>query len=86
MAKISFTIGDEVAITATLLGRITEDRVGVSIPRYEQPYSIVDRTSIVTVAQPIELVGDVTYVDNDAGKVTVNLGIPVTLTLTRYGS
>ena len=46
----------------------------------------MDRTSIVTVAQPIELVGDVTYVDNDAGKVTVNLGIPVTLTLTRYGS
>jgi|EndMetStandDraft_8_1072994.scaffolds.fasta_scaffold234385_1 hypothetical protein len=79
MAKSSFNIGDEVAITATVRGRVTEDRVSVSIPTYNQPHSIVDRTSKVTPGQPIELVGDVTYVDANAGKVTVNLGIPVTV-------
>lgn len=79
MAKGSFNIGDGVAITATVRRRVTEDRVSVSIPSYGQPHSIVDRTTKVAKGQPIELVGDVTYVDEQAGKVTVNLGIPVTV-------
>ncbi|CDX43284.1 conserved hypothetical protein [Mesorhizobium sp. SOD10] len=78
MAKDSFNIGDEVAITATVRGRVTEDRVSVSIPSYGQPHSIVE-TAKVTKGQPIKLVGDVTYVDGEAGKVTVNLGVPVTV-------
>ncbi|MBA1144788.1 hypothetical protein [Mesorhizobium neociceri] len=77
MARGSFKGGDEVAITATVRRRVTEDRIGVSIPSYGHPHSIVDRTSKVTRGQPIELIGDVTYVDE--GKVTVNLGVPVTV-------
>jgi 2-phosphoglycerate kinase len=79
MAKGSFNIGDEVAITAKVHRRVTEDRVSVSIPSYGQPHSILDRTSKVKQGQEIELIGDVTYVDEEAGKVTVNLGIPVTV-------
>ncbi|MEI9406722.1 hypothetical protein O7A05_31870 [Mesorhizobium sp. Cs1330R2N1] len=77
MAKGSFNIGDEVAITAKVRRRVTEDRVSVSIPSYGQPHSIVDRTSKVKHGQEIELIGDLTRVDEEAGKVTVNLGIPV---------
>ncbi|TPJ37626.1 hypothetical protein [Mesorhizobium sp. B2-7-1] len=78
MAKGSFNIGDEVAITATVRRRVTEDRVSVSIPSYGQPHSIVE-TSKVMKGQTIELVGDVTCVDAEVGKVTVNLGVPVTV-------
>lgn len=77
MAKGSIHVGDEVAIIATVRKRVTEDRVSVSIPSYGQPHSVVDRTSKVTKGQPIELVGDVTHVGG--GRVTVNLGIPVTV-------
>lgn len=58
-------IGDEVAITATVRRRVTEDRVSVSIPSYRFPHSIVDRTSKVKKGQPLELVGDVTHIDGD---------------------
>ncbi|CDX39102.1 conserved hypothetical protein [Mesorhizobium sp. SOD10] len=37
MAKVSFNIGDEVAVTAKVHRRVTEDRVSVSIPSYGQP-------------------------------------------------
>lgn len=77
MAK-GLKIGDEVAITATVRRRVTEDRVSVSIPTYGQLHSIVE-TAKVAKGQPIELIGDVTYVDEEDGKVTVNLGIPVTV-------
>jgi hypothetical protein len=77
MAKGAFNLGDEVVITATVRRRVSEDRISVSIPSYNKPHSIVDRTSKVTKGQPIDLVGDVTHVDD--GKVTVNLGIHVTV-------
>lgn len=70
-------VGDEVAITATVRRRVTEDRVSVSIPSYGFPHSIVDRTSKVKRGQQIELTGDVTHVDEKT--VTVNLGVPVTV-------
>jgi hypothetical protein len=76
MAKGQFNIGDEVAITATVRRRVTEDRVSVSIPTYNQPHSIVERAKVMK-GQPIELVGDVTRVDEN--QVTVNLGVPVTV-------
>ncbi|WP_348631712.1 hypothetical protein [Mesorhizobium sp. M1D.F.Ca.ET.234.01.1.1] len=67
-------IGDEVAVTATVRRRVTEDRVSVSIPSYGFPHSIVDRTSKVEKGQQIELVGDVTHVEGDW--VTVKPGCP----------
>lgn len=70
-------IGDEVAITATVRRRVTEDHVSVSIPSYGQPHSIVDQTAKVQKGQHIELIGSVTHIDEN--HVTVNLGIPVTL-------
>ncbi|WP_337130759.1 hypothetical protein [Mesorhizobium sp. Cs1321R2N1] len=46
MAK-GINIGDEVAITATVRRRVTEDRVSVSIASYGQPHSIGDQTTKV---------------------------------------
>ncbi|MDX8536013.1 hypothetical protein RFM23_00070 [Mesorhizobium abyssinicae] len=79
MAKGSIKVGDEVAITATVRKRVTEDRVAVLIPSYHQPHSIVDRSPNVSSGQKVELVGDVTHVDEDS--VTMNLGVPVTVKL-----
>lgn len=72
-------IGDEVAITATVRRRVTEDRVSVSIPSYNFPHSIRD-TSKVKRGQKIELTGEVTRVDEDS--VTVvgeHLGVTVAI-------
>ncbi len=62
---------------ATVRRRVTEDRVSVTIPSYNFPHSIVDPTTKVKKGQPIELIGDVTRIDED--KVTVNLGVLVTV-------
>ncbi|AZO71314.1 MAG: hypothetical protein E5V92_04165 [Mesorhizobium sp.] len=79
MGKGRIKVGDEVAITATVRRRVTEDRVSVSIPSYGFPHSIVDKTSTVKKGQHIELTGDVTHIDGDL--VTVNLGVPVTVNI-----
>lgn len=72
-------VGDEVAIHATVLRRIDEERVSVSIPTYGHPHSIADRTA--RNGQNIELIGEVTRIDEQAGKVTVNLRPVVTVDL-----
>ena len=77
MAKGTIKVG-EVAITATVRKRVTEDRVSVLIPSYDQPHSIVDTTPHISSGQKIELVGEVMRVDEDT--VTVggkDLGITV---------
>jgi hypothetical protein len=74
----SIKVGDEVAITATVRKRVTEDRVSVLIPSYDQPHSIVDTTPHISSGQTIELRGLVTRVDDET--VTVggkDLGITV---------
>ncbi|TIO62926.1 hypothetical protein [Mesorhizobium sp.] len=70
-------VGDEVAITATVRRRVTEDRISLSIPTYGFPYSIRDCKAKVRKGQPWELTGDIVHVDE--GRVTVNLGVPVTV-------
>ena len=78
MAKGSIKVGDQVAITATVPKRVSEDRVSVLIPSYNQPHSIVDRTPGISSGQTIELTGEVLRVDEDT--VTVGgkgLGITV---------
>lgn len=55
MAKGSIKVGDEVAITATVRKRVTEDRISVLIPSYHQPHSIVDTTPHISSGQQIEL-------------------------------
>jgi|GEM_PF-1569970 len=78
MAKDSIKIGDEVAITATVRKRVTEDRISVLIPSYDHPHSIVDSTPHISSGQKIELIGPVVRVDEDT--VTIggkDLGITV---------
>jgi len=70
-------VGDEVAITATVRRRVTDDRISLSIPSYGFPYSIRDSKSKVKKGQPWELAGNVVHVDEE--RVTVNLGVPVTV-------
>ncbi|TIQ25057.1 hypothetical protein [Mesorhizobium sp.] len=71
-------IGDLVAITATVRRRVTEDRVSVSIPSYGFPHSIIDHTK-VKKGQPIELRGEVTRIDEEGGRVTIDMGPLVTI-------
>ncbi|RWO22799.1 hypothetical protein [Mesorhizobium sp.] len=71
------SIGDTVSITATVRRRVLEDRVSVSLAGYNFPHSIRD-TSKVKRGQKIELLGEVTRVDDE--KVTVvgeHLGVTV---------
>ncbi|MER9436549.1 hypothetical protein EOA13_32345 [Mesorhizobium sp. M7A.F.Ca.US.011.01.1.1] len=68
-------IGDEVAIDATIIRRVTDDRISVSIPTYGFPHSVRDSTTKVVKGQTMELIGSVTRVEKDA--VTVSLGGPV---------
>jgi len=78
MAKGSIKVGDEVVITATVRKRVTQDRVSVLIPSYHQPHSIVDTTTNISSGQKIDLIGEVTRVDEST--VTVSgrgLGITV---------
>ncbi|WP_348629854.1 hypothetical protein [Mesorhizobium sp. M7A.F.Ca.US.010.02.1.1] len=64
---MAIKVGDEVAVMATVLKRVTEDRVSVSIPGYNFPHSVT-----LAKGQPMELSGDVTQIDGD--KATVSFG------------
>lgn len=77
MARGSFNAGDEVAVTAVVRGRVTEDRISVTIPYYAFPHSVVDATSKVEIGQHIELIGPVVRVDGNT--VTINLRPRVTV-------
>lgn len=67
------------AITATVRRRVTDDRISVSIPSYNFPHSIVDSKSKVKRGQQIELRGEITRIDEEGGKVTIELGTLVTV-------
>ncbi|TPN03793.1 hypothetical protein FJ973_29560 [Mesorhizobium sp. B2-1-3] len=70
--------GDTVSITAIVRRRVTEDRVSVSLPGYNFPHSIVDKSTKVKRGQQIELQGEVLRVDEDS--VTIggkSLGVTV---------
>ncbi|MER8743878.1 hypothetical protein NKH54_12410 [Mesorhizobium sp. M1004] len=70
-------VGDEVAVTAVVRGRVTPDRISVTIPSYDFPHSVVDSTSKAVIGQHMELIGPVTRIDGD--KVTVSLRPLVTV-------
>ena len=73
----SFKVGDEVAVTAIVRGRVTPDRISVTIPSYDFPHSVVDSTLKAVIGQHIELIGPVTRIDGD--NVTVSLRPLVTV-------
>ena len=71
-------IGDVVAVTAKVRGRVDDDRVSVMIPSYDFPHSIRE-TSKVKHGQEIELKGEVTRIDD--ATVTIALGPLVTVAI-----
>ncbi|MHB9477163.1 hypothetical protein [Mesorhizobium sp. M0589] len=77
MARGNIKVGDEVAVTAVVRGRVTPDRVSVTIPSYNFPHSVVDSTLKAVIGQNMEVTGTVTRVDGD--KVTVSLRPLVTV-------
>ncbi|ESX64172.1 hypothetical protein NLY43_02845 [Mesorhizobium sp. C416B] len=77
MARGTIKVGDEVAVTAIVRGRVTPDRISVTIPSYDFPHSVVDSTSKAVIGQHMELIGPVTRIDGD--KVTVSLRPLVTV-------
>ncbi|MER9258330.1 hypothetical protein NKL06_00925 [Mesorhizobium sp. C268A] len=77
MARGSIKVGDEVAVTAIVRGRVTPDRISVTIPSYDFPHSVVDSTSKAVIGQHMKLIGPVTRIDGD--KVTVSLRPLVTV-------
>ncbi|MGX9148345.1 hypothetical protein [Mesorhizobium sp. 128a] len=77
MARGNIKVGDEVAVTAVVRGRVTLDRISVTIPSYPHPHSVVDSTSKAVIGQHMELTGSVTRIDGD--KVTISLRPLVTV-------
>ena len=77
MARGNIKVGDEVAVTAVVRGRVTRDRISVTIPSYAFPHSFVDSTSKAVIGQHMELTGHVTRIDDD--KVTISLRPLVTV-------
>jgi hypothetical protein len=71
MARGNIKVGDEVAVTAVVRGRVTRDRISVTIPSYAFPHSVVDSTSKAVIGQHMELTGHV--------KVTISLRPLVTV-------
>jgi hypothetical protein len=65
-------IGDEVVIHATVLERLTDDRVSVSIPSYNFPHLMTDKSA--RKGQHVKLIGNVAKINGD--KVTIKLGRP----------
>ncbi|ESW88114.1 hypothetical protein NKH47_14740 [Mesorhizobium sp. M1060] len=77
MARGNIKVGDEVAVTAVVRGRVTPDRISVTIPSNAFPHSVVDSTSKAVIGQNMELTGQVTRVDGE--KVTISLRPLVTV-------
>lgn len=64
------TIGDRVAITATVRKRI-DDRAVLHIPTFNFPCSIIDAKA--KPRDKIRFEGDVVFVDDETGRVTVKV-------------
>lgn len=63
-------IGDRLAIIATV-GKRIEERVALHIPTANFPYSIIDPKA--KPGERMRFAGDVVYVDEDLGRVTVQV-------------
>ncbi|WP_353685286.1 hypothetical protein [Mesorhizobium sp.] len=50
----------------------------MSIPSYNFPHSIIDHSK-VKKGQPIELRGEITRIDDEGGRATIDLGTLVTV-------
>ncbi|RJT29660.1 hypothetical protein D3227_31845 [Mesorhizobium waimense] len=67
-----FEIGDEVALTGTVVAILPSGRARVSIPSYDHPYA-VDPPPKTRAGEKVLLVGDVTRIDREANKLTVRI-------------
>lgn len=66
-------IGDDVTLAVTVIKRLDSGRLRVSIPSYEFPCSI-EAPPGAKVGDKLHVTGEVTHVDDEAGRVTVRLG------------
>ena len=64
MARGDIKVGDVVAVTAIVRGRVTPDRISVTIPSYAFPHSVVDPLRRRVIGQ---LTGHLTRIDGDKG-------------------
>lgn len=71
-------IGDEVAITVTVLKLLDDGRASVSIPSYGFPHSI-PAPKKSKPGEELQLTGEVTRVDEENRKVTVKAGGLITV-------
>ncbi|MER8909006.1 hypothetical protein NKH99_15195 [Mesorhizobium sp. M0854] len=71
-------IGDEVAITVTVLKLLDDGRASVSIPSYGFPHS-VPAPKRSKPGDELQLTGEVTRVDEENRKVTVKAGGLITV-------
>jgi hypothetical protein len=70
-------IGDEVAITATIV-KLIDGRASVSIPSYNFPHSI-PAPAKAKLRDQVELIGEVRRVDAEDRRVTIAIGGLVTV-------
>ncbi|TPI10274.1 hypothetical protein FJW10_29615 [Mesorhizobium sp. B4-1-1] len=70
-------IGDEVAITATII-KLVDGRASVSIPGYNFPHSITAPAKAKPRDQ-VELTGEVRRIDEADGMVTIAIGGLITI-------
>src|SRR4051794_4570682 len=67
-----FEIGDEVALTCTVITVLPSGRARVSIPSYGSPYS-VDAPPKTRAGDKLVLVGDIIRIDYEANKLAVRI-------------
>ncbi|TPK89264.1 preprotein translocase subunit YajC [Mesorhizobium sp. B2-4-12] len=67
-----YEIGDEVALTSTVISILPSGRAIAGIPSYGHPYAI-DPPPKTRAGDKVVLVGDVIRIDREANKLTVRI-------------
>ncbi|WP_095205274.1 hypothetical protein [Mesorhizobium carmichaelinearum] len=70
MRSLHIHIGDEITLSATILKVLPNDRVSISIPTFNFPFSIIAPPRSKR-GDRIALIGHAIFVDLEDGKVTV---------------
>ncbi|TJV06933.1 MAG: preprotein translocase subunit YajC [Mesorhizobium sp.] len=74
-----FEIGDEVALTSTVITVLPSGRARVSIPSYDHPYPMDAPPK--ARGDKLVLVGDIIRIDREANKLTVRIDCGEVITI-----